>query len=48
MIKRYLLHEKLPVRFGALWGAVLILFLGAWTLSYLFLPEGVLRGRNAA
>jgi hypothetical protein len=45
VIKRYLLHDKLLIRFGALLGMVLAVFLSIWTLSYLFLPEGVLRGR---
>jgi len=48
MFKRYLMHEKLLVRFGALLGVVATVFLCAWILSYFFLPEGVLRGRNAA
>jgi hypothetical protein len=48
MLKRYLMHDRLLVRFGALLGMVVIVLLGAWSLSYLFLPEGVLRGRTAA
>jgi hypothetical protein len=48
MFKHYLMHEKLFVRFGALLGVVAAVVLSAWTLSYLFLPEGVLLGRNAA
>lgn len=48
MLKRYLLHEKLWVRFAALWVGTLILFVGVWAVSYLFLPEGLLRGRTAA
>ncbi len=48
MIKRYLLHDNLVIRFAALWGGVMLLFLGVWTLSYLFLPEGLLQGRNLA
>lgn len=48
MFKRYLMHDTLLVRFGALFAMVLIVLLGAWTLSYLFLPEGVLRGRTVA
>jgi hypothetical protein len=46
MFKQFLLHDKLLIRFGSLLGVVLVFFLGAWTLSYLFLPEGILRGRN--
>jgi hypothetical protein len=45
VFKRYLMHEKLLVRFGALLGGVATVFLCAWILSYFFLPEGVLRGR---
>ncbi len=48
MFKRYLLHENLWVRFGSLLGMVLLVLFGAWMLSYLFLPEGILRGRTAA
>ena len=48
MFKNYLLHEKLLVRFGALLVLVMAAFLGAWILSYLFLPEGLLRGHSAA
>jgi hypothetical protein len=48
MFKRYLMHDQLLVRFGALFGMVLIVLLGSWALSYLLLPEGILRGRTAA
>jgi hypothetical protein len=48
MFKRYLMHDRLLVRFGALLGMVVIVLLGSWALSYLFLPEGILRGRTAA
>jgi hypothetical protein len=48
MFKRYLMHDQLLVRFGALFGMVFIVLLGTWSLSYLLLPEGVLRGRTAA
>jgi hypothetical protein len=48
IFKRYLLHDKLLVRFGSLLGVVLVVFLSAWTISYLFLPEGVLLGKTAA
>jgi len=48
MFKRYLLHEKLHIRFGALLAVVLAALLGAWVVSYLLLPEGFLRGRSAA
>ena len=39
------MHDKLLVRFGALLGVVMAVFLGAWILSFFFIPEGVLRGR---
>ncbi len=48
MFKKYLLHEKLLVRFSALLGVIVVAFLAAWTLSYLLLPEGMLRGRSFA
>jgi hypothetical protein len=48
MFKRYLLHDQLLVRFGALFGMVFIVLLGTWSVSYLLLPEGILRGRTAA
>jgi hypothetical protein len=48
MLKQYLLHEKLPVRFGALLLVVMLIFLAAWTVGYFWLPEGVLRGQTVA
>jgi hypothetical protein len=48
VFQKYLLHDRLPVRFGALLGFVLIAFFAAWTVGYSFLPEGALRGRNVA
>jgi hypothetical protein len=48
MLKKYLMHSKLLVRFGALLAVVMSALLGAWILSYLLLPEGLLRGRTAA
>ncbi len=48
MLRRYLLHEKLFVRFASLWAMVFFTFILTWTLSYFFLPEGVLRGKNLA
>lgn len=48
MLQKYLLHDKLPVRFGLLLGFVLIAFFAAWAVGYFFLPEGALRGRNVA
>ena len=43
-MKRLLCHKRLYVRFLALFGLGVVLFTLAWTLSYYFLPEGVLRG----
>lgn len=48
VFQKYLLHDKLPVRFGALLGFVLIAFFAAWTVGPSFLSEGSLRGRNVA
>ena len=48
MFQRYLLHNKLPVRFGALLITTMLFLFGSWALSYLLLPEGILRGRTAA
>ena len=36
-------HDSVVVRLVALWGLCFALFLAAWTVSYLFLPEGLLR-----
>lgn len=36
-------HDHVAVRFVSLWTLCFGLFLAAWTLSYLFLPEGLLR-----
>lgn len=41
-------HERLTIRFLALYGVGLFLFFGAWFVSYRFLPEAVLRGRTLA
>ena len=45
---RLLRHENLLIRFLALYGLGLVIFLFAWALSYRFLPEGMLRGRSGA
>lgn len=42
-----LVHPRLVVRFGALLAVGAVTFLICWTLAYLLLPEGLLRGRNA-
>jgi len=47
-MKRLLCHERLYVRFLALLGFGAVLFTLSWTLSYFFLPEGVLRGRTGS
>ena len=47
-MKQLLCHERLYVRFLALFGLGVVLFTLTWTLSYLFLPEGVLRGRTGS
>jgi len=47
-MKRLLCHERLYVRFLALFGLGVVLFTLTWTLSYFFLPEGVLRGRTGS
>lgn len=36
-------HDRVEVRLVSLWSLCFVLFLVAWTLSYLFLPEGLLR-----
>jgi len=41
---RYLEHEKVTVRFLSLYLLGLALFFASWTFSYLFLPEGIIRG----
>ena len=46
VFKHYLLHDRLLIRFMALLGIVVVIFVGVWALSYLFLPEGILRGRS--
>ena len=46
MLQKLLCHQKLYLRFLALFGLGAILFLVVWTTSYHLLPEGVLRGRT--
>jgi len=45
---RYVNHDDAIVRFVALWLVVAGVFTTAWVLSYLFLPQGILRGGNPA
>ncbi len=47
-MKSLLVHERLHIRFMALFGIGAGLFLLTWTLSYLALPEGILRGRTGS
>lgn len=41
---RYIEHEKVVVRFLSLYLLGLVLFFAGWPLSYLVLPEGLIRG----
>jgi len=45
-IGRYVNHDEVLVRFVSLWVVVAGVFTAAWVLSYLFLPQGLLRGEN--
>jgi hypothetical protein len=42
----YVNHYDVLVRFVSLWVVVASVFTAAWILSYLFFPQGLLRGRN--
>jgi len=42
----YVNHDDVLVRFVSLWVVVASVFTAAWILSYLFFPQGLLRGRN--
>ncbi|NHN61101.1 MULTISPECIES: hypothetical protein [Halorussus] len=44
----YVNHDDPLVRFASLWAICTVLFAAAWTLSYSFLPAGLLRGTSAA
>jgi hypothetical protein len=48
LFHKYLLNDKLLIRFGSFFGVVLVLFLLAWTIGYFFLPEGILLGKSAS
>ena len=48
MIRRYLLHERLAVRFVALCGLGLVGMYASWALAYALLPEAALRGKSIA
>lgn len=45
-IGRYVNHDDVLVRFVSLWVVVASVFTAAWILSYLFVPQGLLRGGN--
>jgi len=45
-IGRHVNHDDVLVRFVSLWLVVASVFTAAWILSYLFLPQGLLRGGN--
>ena len=47
-MRHLLLHRRVHVRFLSLYALGAALFLGAWVVSYLVLPDGVLRGRTGA
>ncbi len=47
-MKRLLCNKRLYIRFLSLFGLGVMLFTLTWTLSYFFLPEGVLRGRTGS
>lgn len=47
-MRRYLLHERLIVRFATLLGLGLIAFFVSWSLSHALLPEAALRGKSGA
>ena len=42
----YVNHDDVLVRFVSLWVVVASVFTAAWILSYLFVPQGLLRGGN--
>lgn len=46
--QRLLLHDRLLVRFAALFTLSTVLFVAAWSLGYYLLPGGVLRSAGAA
>lgn len=47
-VKKLLCHEAWYVRFLALLGLSMVLFVLVWTVAYYLLPEGMLRGRSGA
>lgn len=47
-MKQLFCHKSIYIRFASLYTLGILLFLVAWFLSYLILPEGILRGKNIA
>ena len=47
-IGQYVNHDDVLVRFISLWVVVASVFTASWVLSYLVLPQGLLRGGNPA
>lgn len=45
-VGRYVNHDDVIVRFVSVWAVVASVFTTAWVLSYVFLPQGLLRGGN--
>jgi len=45
-VGQYVNHDDVLVRFVSLWIVVASVFTIAWVLSYVFLPQGLLRGGN--
>lgn len=44
----YVNHERVWVRLVSLWLVLFVLFVAVWSVSYAFLPEGLLRSVNIA
>lgn len=47
-MRDYLCSEKIWVRFIGLYGIGVILFIIAWTISFYYLPEGIMKGSSVA
>ena len=45
-LRDLLLHRRLVVRFTVLLGMGVVVFITCWMVAYLWLPEGLLRGRS--
>lgn len=48
MLRRFLMHERLIVRFVTLLALGWIAWYASWALSYMLIPEGALRGKSGA